>query len=134
MFKKTNPQRKLFGVLSNLGRGLRSRLTPSWAEVFREEVLPILLRSEDKFSILYDIIGRPNFSVGRILGILVLQAWHNLSDQDALDAFGFDLRWRYALDVFPRELTFIKTMPFQQFDKPRLFCPQGFEQFQTLFR
>jgi len=103
MFRKTNPQQKLFGVDSNLGRGLRSRLTASWAEVFREEVLPILLRSEVKFSILYDIIGRPNFSVGRTLGILVLQAWHNLSDQDALDAFGFDLRWRYALDVTEEE-------------------------------
>jgi len=103
MFRKTNPQQKLFGVDSNLGRGLRSRLTASWAEVFREEVLPILLRSEVKFSILYDLIGRPNFSVGRILGILVLQAWHNLSDQDALDAFGFDLRWRYALDVTEEE-------------------------------
>jgi hypothetical protein len=48
---------------------------------------------------LYGKTGRPNFSVARLLGLCLLQEWNNLSDQQTLDTFGFDIRWRYALDV-----------------------------------
>jgi hypothetical protein len=103
MFKKTDPQLKLFGVHTSVGDSLHKRLSDSWAFVFRTEVLPILMRSEDKFSILYGAKGRPNFSVGRMVGICLLQEWNDLADQQALDAFGFDLRWRHALDVTEAE-------------------------------
>ena len=48
---------------------------------------------------LYGTTGRSNFSVARMLGLCLLQELYNLSDQQALDAFGFDIRWRYALEV-----------------------------------
>jgi len=32
-----------------------------------------------------------------------LQEWNDLSDQEALDTFSFDVRWRYALDVSDEE-------------------------------
>jgi hypothetical protein len=32
-----------------------------------------------------------------------LQEWNDLSDQEALDTFSFDIRWRYALDVDDEE-------------------------------
>jgi hypothetical protein len=62
-------------------------------------VLPILLRKEDDFKMLYGVTGRPNFSVARLLGLCLLQEWNDFSDQEALDTFSFDIRWRYALDV-----------------------------------
>ncbi len=99
MFRKTNPQRKLFNVESSIPQGLRSRLEGSWAEPFRNDVLPILMRSEEDFAGLYGITGQPNFSVGRMLGLCLLQELNKLTDQEALDAFGFDIRWQYALDV-----------------------------------
>jgi hypothetical protein len=99
MFKKTNPQQNLFGVDTQLTEGLRTRLRASWAHLFKAEILPILFRCEDKFSILYGKTGRPNFSVARVLGLCLLQEYNELSDQQALDAFGFDIRWRYALDA-----------------------------------
>jgi hypothetical protein len=99
MYKKTNPQQMLFDVDSQLSPTLRDRLKSSWAQFFRKEVLPILLRSEDQYAMLYGKTGRPNFSVARLLGLCLLQEWNNLSDQQALDTFGFDIRWRYALDV-----------------------------------
>jgi hypothetical protein len=34
-----------------------------------------------------------------VLGLCLLQEFNDLSDQQALDSFGFDIRWRYALDV-----------------------------------
>ena len=99
MFKQTNPQQDLFGVDTQLSEALRTRLKASWAHLFKVEILPILFECEDKFSILYGKTGRPNFSVARVLGLCLLQEYNNLSDQQALDAFGFDIRWRYALDV-----------------------------------
>jgi hypothetical protein len=103
MYKKTSPQGKLFGAETQLSSSLRSRLESSWAHLFRLEVLPILLKDEDQYALLYGKTGRPNFSVARLLGLCLLQEWNDLSDQEALDAFSFDIRWRYALDVGEEE-------------------------------
>ena len=99
MYKKTDPQQSLFGVKTQLSASLKTRLKGSWAQLFKAEVLPILLKSEGNFSMLYGTTGRPNFSVARMLGLCLLQELYNQSDQQALDAFGFDIRWRYALEV-----------------------------------
>jgi len=99
MYKKTDPQKFLFSVETQLSSSLRDRLENSWAQLFKVEVLPILLKSEHHFSILYGKTGRPNFSVARMLGLFLLQELYDLSDQQCLDSFGFDIRWRYALDV-----------------------------------
>jgi len=99
MFKKTNSQQSLFGIDTQLSEGLQTRLRSSWAHLFKVEILPILFKCEDKFSMLYGKTGRPNFSVARAIGLCLLQEYNDLSDQEALDAFGFDIRWRYALDT-----------------------------------
>lgn len=99
MYKKTEPQQSLFGVETQLSKSLQSRLQGSWASLFRAEILPILLKSEDDFASLYGQTGRPNFSVARMLGLCLLQELYSMSDQQALDTFGFDIRWRYALDA-----------------------------------
>ncbi len=103
MYKKTPPQMKLFGVETQVSPSLRTRLESSWAHLFRCEVLPILCRKEDDYAALYGTTGRPNFSVARLLGLCLLQEWNDLSDQEALDTFSFDVRWRYALDVGEEE-------------------------------
>ena len=99
MYKKTPPQQKLFGIETEISPSLRSRLESSWAHLFRVEALPILFRNEDHYAMFYGKTGRPNFSVARLLGLCLLQEWNDLSDQEALDTFSFDIRWRYALDV-----------------------------------
>jgi hypothetical protein len=103
MYKKTSPQQKLFGVDTQLSPSLRNRLESSWAQLFKIEVLPILFRNEDRYAMLYGKTGRPNFSVARLLGLCLLQELNDLSDQQALDTFSFDIRWRYALDVSDEE-------------------------------
>jgi len=97
MYKKKNPQKKLFGVDTQLSAGLQARIKTSWAHLFKAEIFPILFKCEDRYALLYHKIGRPNFSVARVLGLGLLQEMNNLSDQEALDAFGFDIRWHYAL-------------------------------------
>jgi len=86
MYKKTDPQRYLFCIKTQLSKSLRTRLKDSWAQLFRAKVLPILLKSEDNFALLYGTTGRPNFSVARMLGLCFLQEFYNFSDQQALDA------------------------------------------------
>jgi len=103
MYKRTPPQMKLFGIETQVSPSLRTRLESSWAHLFRCEVLPLLLRKEDDYAMLYGTTGRPNFSVARLLGLCLLQEWNDLSDQEALDTFSFDVRWRYALDVGDEE-------------------------------
>jgi hypothetical protein len=103
VYKRTDPQQALLGVETQLDSALKSRLRHSWAQLFRREVLPILLQSEDPFAVLYEQTGRPNFSVALLLGLCLLQELNNLSDQQALEAFGFDIRWRYALDVHDQD-------------------------------
>ena len=103
MYKKTNPQQKLFGVDTPLSPRLRDRLESSWAHLFKKEVLPLLFKNEDQYAMLYGKTGRPNFSVARILGLCLLQEFNTMSDQQALDTFSFDIRWRYALDVSDEE-------------------------------
>ena len=99
MYKKTSPQLKVFGVESQLSPALRTRLEASWAHFFKTEVLPVLMKCEDQYAMLYGTTGRPNFSVARLIGLCLLQELNELSDQQALDTFSFDIRWRYALDV-----------------------------------
>ena len=99
MYKQTNPQQQLFNEGSQLSCVLRNRLETSWAYLFKKEVLPILISKEEQYAILYGKTGRPNFSVARLLGLCLLQELNNLSDQQALDEYSFDIRWRYALDV-----------------------------------
>jgi len=94
---------KLFGIETELSPSLRNRLEDSWAYLFRIEILPILLRNEDNYAILYGKTGRPNFSIARLLGLCFLQELNSLSDQQALDTFSFDIRWRYALDIIEGE-------------------------------
>ncbi|MFO7605556.1 MAG: transposase [Desulfurivibrionaceae bacterium] len=103
MYKKTNPQQSLFGVEFQLPSSLKARLEKSWAHLFRVEVLPVLLKSEDSFSTLYGTTGRPNFSAARMLSLCLLQELYDFSDQQALDTFGFDVRWHYALNVIPQD-------------------------------
>jgi len=99
MYKKTNPQQKLFGLGTQLSPSLSKRLESSWAHLFRIEILPILFKNEDQYAVLYGKTGRPNFSVARLLGLCLLQELNSLSDQQALDTFSFDIRWRHALDI-----------------------------------
>lgn len=104
MYRRTTRQTLLLGGDHHLARESRRRLELSWAPAFHADVFPVLLRSEDQFKDLYsDETGRPNWSIARLLGLSLLQEWHGLTDQEALDALSFDTRWQVALGLTPEE-------------------------------
>lgn len=103
MYRPTSPQAPLFGASFGLAAAGRARLDQTWATGFAAKVLPVLLRAEGALAPLYDAgNGRPNWSIARMLGILLLAEATDLTDQDALDSLQFDLRWQHALGL-PRE-------------------------------
>lgn len=55
-----------------------------------------LLFPDDFFSDLFAEIGRDSIPPRIVAVVMVLQRFHGMSDREAVDAFAFDLRWKYA--------------------------------------
>jgi hypothetical protein len=51
---------------------------------------------DEAFADLFARIGRDSVSPRVVAVVMVLQRVHGLSDREAVDAFAFDLRWKYA--------------------------------------
>jgi hypothetical protein len=103
MYRATDKQLSLLGAEAGLPDSARKRLNSTWAGKYREQVMPVLLATEHEFSLLYAQGGRPNWSVARLVGLCLLQQLQNLSDQQAVDALSFDVRFQHALDVVPED-------------------------------
>ena len=98
MYKPSDRQAQLFDASSQLTDSARKRLKNGWAEGFRRRVMPILFDVEDEFADLYDSeTGRGCWSVARKLGLLLLQARFDTTDEQTVGALSFDTRWQYAL-------------------------------------
>lgn len=90
----------MFPVDPYMDATARKRLDASWGAAFSEHVLPSLLGVEENLASLYDSsTGRPNWSVARLLGILILAAMFDLPDGEALECLQFDARWQRALGL-----------------------------------
>jgi len=78
------------------GREIK-HLKGSWAEIFSKKIFPFI--DEDRFSVLYsdNPATRPNNPVNVYFGLLILRELFNQSDEEALNALMFDLRYQYAL-------------------------------------
>ena len=93
MFQAREPQESLwqseFLITPRKGKLMRR----SWAEVFRNEALPLL--EEERFAPMYSPdMGRPNRAVQTVLGVLVLKEMFDLTDMEELE---FNLLWHHAL-------------------------------------
>lgn len=76
-----------------------SKLTNSWAEIFRTYVLPIL--PVNKIKKYYDTsTGRPSKELYSIMGVTILQQFFNLTDEETVDEFAFNQQWHFALECF----------------------------------
>ena len=95
---KDNKQGYIFDPFEYLGPKRLSELKNSWAEIFRNEILPALpVESLRKYY--HDKNGRPSKEMYSMLGLMILQQMHDLTDEKAVGDFMFDISWRYALDV-----------------------------------
>ena len=93
--RQTNP---LFDPWEHLGAKRRNLLDRCWAGVFREQLLDHLPAS--KLSVHFiECFGRPSKDLRVVLGALVLQQLHDLSDAATVEAVAFNIAWHYALDI-----------------------------------
>ncbi len=99
MFKPTDRQVPLFTPATQVPKSAAERLKVTWAEGFQREVLPVLFEVESEFASLYSEMGRPNWSVARLIGLMILQDLEDLDDQSVLDRLMFDVRYQHALGV-----------------------------------
>src|SRR3989337_558513 len=105
MYRPSDPQKNLFDAGGLLPPKKRERCERSWAGAFRRHALPILRKVEGEFAELYHPeLGRPNRPVELVLGVLILKEMSDLTDQEALDALEYDVRWWYGLEREPHEL------------------------------
>ena len=69
----------------------------SWAGVFRNHLL-VELPVDDLCRHLDERMGRPSKDLHVVIGVLLLQQLHDLSDAETV-ALAFNMAWHYALDV-----------------------------------
>jgi len=88
----------LFDLWDHIGPKRRNLLDKSWAGVFRKFLLHELPieRIACHFT---EYSGRPSKELYAMIGALILQQMHDLSDEEAQRALAFNLDWHYALDI-----------------------------------
>lgn len=88
----------LFDPWESLGEKRRKLLDRCWAGVFRKHLLE-QLPAEQLADKLTGSFGRPSKDLHVILGALVLQQLHDLTDSATVEAVSFNIAWHYALDI-----------------------------------
>ena len=96
MFRERDPQVSLWQSEFLVPPKKARRLERSWAEVFRNEALPLI--DEERFAPMYCADnGRPNRAVQTVLGVHLLKEMFNLTDDESLEQLEFNLLWHHAL-------------------------------------
>lgn len=95
---KKHKQHYIFDPFGHLGDKRIDLLNKSWAGLFRQEILPELpvdaLRKH-----YHDSEGRLTKELYSMVGLMILQQMHNLTDEEAVEQFAFNIKWHYALNI-----------------------------------
>jgi hypothetical protein len=98
IYVKDHKQRDMFHPFEHLGPKRLALLESSWAHLFREEILHHL-PAEKLFSQYDEFKGRKTKELYTMLGIALLQQMEDLTDDEAVQQFAFNIMWHYALNV-----------------------------------
>lgn len=119
----------LFDRWSELGEKRRRLLYCSWAEVFRAHLLDDL-PVDEVMPHFNERMGRPSKDLHIVIGVLVLQQLHDLSDAATVEALAFNMTWHHALDVRTEADCYFCEKTLRNYR--RLFIAQGLD--EVLFR
>jgi hypothetical protein len=95
---KDHKQYDMFHPFEHLGPKRLARLESSWAHLFREEILH-KLPAEKLFPLYNECKGRKTKELYAMLGLVLLQQMEDLTDEETVDQFAFNIKWHYALNV-----------------------------------
>jgi hypothetical protein len=95
---KDHNQLNIFDPWSYLGPKRRKIMDNSWAGLFRKEILTELpVDALRKYY--HESDGRPTKELSSMVGLMILQQMHDLTDEEAVEQFCFNVKWHYALDI-----------------------------------
>jgi len=95
---KDHKQKNLIDPWAYLGPKRRKMVEESWSGLFRKEILPEL--PVDALREYYHTSdGRPTKELSSMIGLMILQQMHDLTDEQAVEQFCCNLQWHYALDI-----------------------------------
>ena len=120
---------ELFDRWSYFGDKRRRLMEQSWAGVFRNHLL-VELPVDDLCRHLDERMGRPSKDLHVVIGVLLLQQLHDLSDAETVEALAFNMAWHYALDVRSEADSYFCEKTLRNYR--RLFIEQGLD--ELLFR
>jgi len=95
---KNDKQPYIFDPFTYLGDKRRRLLDESWAGVFRSKILHVLPVNELRKHY-HDKNGRPTNEMFAMVGLMILQQMHDLTDAEAVEQFAFNIKWHYALNI-----------------------------------
>jgi len=99
MIRTRDPrQASLIDPWGDLGPKRRQLLEKSWAGLFRQEILAELPVEQLARDFRADF-GRPAKELGTVLGVVLLQQMHDLTDLETVNQLAFNQQWHYALDI-----------------------------------
>jgi hypothetical protein len=112
-------QQQLFDPWGNMSSKRRQMLDQSWPGLFREYILPELPISE--LSPFFNAgFGRPTKDLYTVVGVLILQQTHDLTDNEAVDQLSFNIQWHYALNIT------------EESDSAKYMCPKTLWNMRTI--
>lgn len=88
----------MFDPFPYLGPKRKQRIEESWAKIFREHILTTL-PVEKVFSKYDPVFGAPTKELYSMLGLMVIQQMHDMTDEEAVDQFAYNIQWHYALNI-----------------------------------
>jgi len=88
----------MFDPLPYLGPKRRRLMESSWGKLFRDHVL-FALPVDKIFKNYHWAMGRPTKELYAMLGVMILQQMHDLTDEETVHAYAFSIEWHYALDI-----------------------------------
>ncbi len=95
---KNHKQLNIIDPWEHLGPKRRKTLEKSWAGLFRKKILPKLpVKSLRKHY--HNSFGRPTHELYSMIGMIILQQMHDLTDNEAVEQFSFNIKWHYALNI-----------------------------------
>ena len=95
---KNHKQLNICDPWIHLGPKRRKVLENSWAGLFQEKILPGL-PVESLRKHYHDWNGRPTKELHAMIGLLILQQMHDLTDDQAVEQFCFNIQWHFALNI-----------------------------------
>jgi len=88
----------IFEPFPFFGPKRRMLIEASWAKLFRDHIL-FELPADQIFKNYHWAMGRPTKELYAMLGVMILQQMHDLTDEETIHQYAFNMQWHYALDI-----------------------------------